>query len=108
MEKLSNFMSEWKVDVLNKIELCNQSITWWESRLDVLFVKLDEIEESEWYPEKDADLDSVTEDIQSLMSRGKFEWGNLQILQTEMDSMLDAIKDEIAPKAMRIDINVTF
>ena len=101
-------MSEWKVDVLNKIELCNQSITWWESRLDVLFVKLDEIEESEWYPEKDADLDSVTEDIQSLMSRGKFEWGNLQILQTEMDSMLDAIKDEIAPKAMRIDINVTF
>ena len=108
MEKLSNFMSECKVDVLNKIELCNQSITWWESRLDVLFVKLDEIEESEWYPEKDADLDSVTEDIQSLMSRGKFEWGNLQILQTEMDSMLDAIKDEIAPKAMRIDINVTF
>jgi hypothetical protein len=108
MGKLSNFMSEWKVDVLSKIELCNQSITWWESRLDVLFVKLDEIEESEWYPEKDADLDSVTEDIQSLMSRGKFEWDNLQILQTEMDSMLDAIKDEIAPKAMRIDINVTF
>jgi hypothetical protein len=108
MGKLSNFLSEWKFDVSNKIELCNQSITWWESRLDDLFAKLDEIEDSEWYPEKDADLDSVTEDIRSLMSRGRFEWDNLQILQVEMDSMLDMVKGEMTSIAMRIDVNVRF
>jgi hypothetical protein len=108
MGKLSNFMSEWKGDVENKIELCNQSITWWESQLDFLFIKLEKVEDSEWYPEKDTDIDSLTDDIQSLMQRGRFEWDNLQIIQTEMDSLLDMIQDELAPKAMRIDINVRF
>ena len=106
MGKLSNFISEWKEEVGVKIEICNQSIAWWESQLDNLYEKLDEIEDSEWYPEKDANTESIMDDIRSLMKRGRFEWDNLQVLQGEMDDMLEKIENEIAPKAMRLDINV--
>jgi len=107
MGKLSNFISEWKEEVGAKIEICNQSISWWESQLDNLYEKLDEIEDSEWHPEKDANTESIMDDIRSLMKRGRFEWDNLQVLQEEMDDMLEKIENEIAPKAMRLDINIT-
>jgi tRNA C32,U32 (ribose-2'-O)-methylase TrmJ len=107
MGKLSNFISEWKEEVGVKIEICNQSIAWWESQLDSLYEKLDEIEDSEWHPEKDANTESIMDDIRSLMKRGRFEWDNLQVLQEEMDDMLEKIENEIAPKAMRLDINIT-
>lgn len=106
MGNLSNFISEWKEEVGAKIEICNQSISWWEAQLDNLYEKLDEIEDSEWHPEKDTNTESIMDDIRFLMKRGKFEWDNLQVLQDEMDDMLEKIEDEIAPKAMRLDINV--
>ena len=105
-----SFLRVWKNDIESKIGLANDSISWWESQLDLLFDKLEKIESSEWYPEKDAELDSITDEIHSLMARGKFEHQNLDSLQKEMDNFSEAMGEKlrkISKIAMRLDINLT-
>ena len=101
-----SFLPTWKKDIERKISIANESITWWEEQLDVLFEKLDETEDAEWYADKDKDMEEITDGIHSLMSRGKFEHENLDRLQKEMDDLLTSISEKISNIAMTLDINV--
>ena len=102
-----SLLTVWKEGIERKISLANESISWWEKHLDLLFEKLDKTEDAEWYADKDKDMEKITDSIHSLMSRGKFEHENLDRLQKEMDDFLDSVNQEISNIAMRLDINVT-
>tara|TARA_B100000902_G_C27319065_1_gene923166 strand:+ start:1484 stop:1813 length:330 start_codon:yes stop_codon:yes gene_type:complete len=86
-EQQVQLLSDKKKDILESVNLCCDSISFWEDEANKLFSKMDELEtEASYLPtdEIDSKYAQYSKEMHSLMNRIEFENNQLDILEKKL------------------------
>lgn len=86
-EQQVQFLSDKKKDLLESVNLCCDSIGFWEAKANKLFAKMDELEaEASYLPTEEVESKYVkySKEMHSLMNRIEFENSQLDSLEKNL------------------------
>lgn len=86
-EQQVQLLSDQKKDLLESVNLCCNSIGFWEERANKLFTKMDELEvEGSYLPtaEVESKYEEYSKEMHSLMNRIEFENSQLDFLEKNL------------------------
>jgi hypothetical protein len=86
-DKQVEILSDEKKEILKSVDLCCDSIKFWEKKANKLFTKMDELEEEAIYlpaEEVDSKYGKYSKEMRSLMNRIEFENSQLDGLEKNL------------------------
>jgi len=86
-EKQVEILSHKKREILESVDLCCNSIQFWEKKANKLFAKMDDLEEESAYlptQEIESKYEEYKKEMHSLMNRIEFENSQLDILEKNL------------------------
>ena len=81
-------------DLLNRVDVSNQSVVWWENKVMEIMAELDSVEDSRKKKDKERAMELVLQ-LEALLPRGRLEINTIDKLEEEVQEF---IKYEKEPK----------
>ncbi len=79
-------------DLLNRVDVSNQSVIWWENKVMEIMAELDIIEESTKKKDKKRVIELISQ-LESLVPRGRLEIDTIDKLEQEVQEFIKHEKE---------------
>lgn len=81
-----------KIDsITDSMEIINDSISFWEKRMNKCFAECEELENNEWHPSFEEKKDSLRKDMVFVLTKIRSESQQLDLLDLKIEELYKAI-----------------